>query len=245
MSMLERIDLALLPAEADAIEADVYLVVDVLRATTTIATLFARGLRSLMVAESLELSRELARRDGRLLFGEVGGLPPEGFDFGNSPVEARAADVAGHDAVLFTTNGTRALCRFGERGAVIAASVANTAFVASHSARTYRHAAIVCAGEAGGRRFALEDFAAAGMIAAALFAAAPGASLGDAAALARHTPDLDALIGLAAHARVLTQLGLGEDVAFAAEPDTSATIPAVVSCGDGWAKLKDLAAEAN
>ena len=91
--MLERIDLAMLPAEAEAMPSEAYIVVDVLRATTTIATLFAGGMTSLIAAGRLELARDLAAAEGRLLMGEVGGLPPAGFDFGNSPVEAAAAPV--------------------------------------------------------------------------------------------------------------------------------------------------------
>src|SRR5688500_18674541 len=106
---MQSLEIALLPAEAQAIEADCYVVVDALRATTTAATLFARGLRDLVAVDSIEMARDLARRDGRMLFGEVDGHPPAGFDFGNSPVEASTARVEGRGAVLFTTNGTAAL----------------------------------------------------------------------------------------------------------------------------------------
>lgn len=141
------------------------MVVDLLRATTTIATLFEAGLRDLLAVSDIEQAREYARRDGRLLFGEVGGLPPPGFDFGNSPVEAATAPVRGERAVLFTTNGTTALCALAGRGKVIAGALANLGAVASAAAEL-SDIAIVCAGEDGGRRFALEDFAAAGVIAA-------------------------------------------------------------------------------
>ncbi len=84
---MERLDVALLPSEALAIAADCYVVVDVLRATTTIATLFAHGLERLTCADDIERARGIARDRGALLFGEVQGLPPEGFDHGNSPAE--------------------------------------------------------------------------------------------------------------------------------------------------------------
>ncbi|MBI2765502.1 MAG: 2-phosphosulfolactate phosphatase [Chloroflexi bacterium] len=239
--MLERIDVAMLPAEAEALEAGAYLVVDVLRATTTIAAMFGAGLRSLNLAASIDVAREMASRDGRLLFGEVGGLPPAGFDYGNSPIDAARAPIQGKDAVLFTTNGTTALCKLAGRGAVLAAAAANATAVARHAAETYESVAVVCAGEEGGLRFALEDFAAAGIIVAALSALAPAAALGDAAALARHTPELDQLIGLSRHARLLRELGLGDDVAFSARVDTSRAVPIVMACGDGWAVLEDLA----
>lgn len=236
--MLERVDLALIPAEAAAIAADAYLVVDVLRATTTIVTLFAGGLEDLAVAGEIGRAREMAAKGNRLLFGEVGGLPPEGFDFGNSPLEARQAPVLGRAAVLFTTNGTRALCGLAGRGAVFACAPANATAAARHVAERFRHVAVVCAGEAGGQRFALEDFAAAGIVVGALALAAPAAELGDAAALARHTRDLDQLIGLAEHADALRAIGLGADVDFCAQVDTADVVPHVARSGDGWAMLR-------
>ncbi|HMS59653.1 MAG TPA: 2-phosphosulfolactate phosphatase [Tepidiformaceae bacterium] len=231
--MLERIDLAMLPAEAEAMPSEAYIVVDVLRATTTIATLFAGGMTSLIAAGRLELARDLAAAEGRLLMGEVGGLPPAGFDFGNSPVEAAAAPVAGRGGVLFTTNGTAALCLLAGRGAVFAGAAANATALAAYVAGHFRSATIVCAGNAAGARFSLEDFAA-----GALSEAAPGAALGDAAALARHTPDLADLIGLSDHAAIVRGLGLAHDIDFASRLDTSAVVPMVVACGDGWARIE-------
>jgi len=236
--MLERIELALLPAEAAAIATKAYIVVDVLRATTTIATLFARGMTSLVAAGRIELARELAASEHRLLMGEVHGLPPEGFDFGNSPVEAAAAPVAGRGGVLFTTNGTAALCLLAGRGAVFAGAAANATALAAYVAARYASATVVCAGNGAGARFSLEDFAAAGMIVGALSDAAPGAALGDAAALARHTPDLADLIGLSEHAALVRTLGLGDDVEFCARLDISAAVPMVVACGEGWARME-------
>jgi 2-phosphosulfolactate phosphatase len=250
--MLKRIDVAMLPSEALAIGADVFVVVDVLRATTTIATLFHHGLEDLVVVEDIERARKLAREEARLLFGEVGGLRPEGFDHGNSPVEAQGADVRRRGAVLFTTNGTTALCALGERAAVFAGAPANATAVA-HAARGSERVAIVCAGTAGASRFALEDFAAAGVLVQALQIAGGGVALGDAAALAlrvaarppgatrgRPLPSPAELLAASSeHARKLKELGFDADVAFCARVDTSSAAPRVVECGPGWAKLRN------
>lgn len=236
--MLERIELAMLPAEALEIDTEAFIVVDVIRATTTIATLFAAGMDSLVAAGTLDLARALAAAEGRLLFGEVGGLPPAGFDFGNSPVEAAKAPVRGHGGVLFTTNGTAALCLLAARGPVFSGAAANATALAEHVAARYASVTVVCAGNAGGKRFSLEDFAAGGLLAGALSDAAPAAALGDAAALARHTPDLAELIGLSDHAAIVRGLGLAHDVEFSKRLDTSAAVPMVVACGDGWARIE-------
>jgi len=245
-------ELALLPGEAAQMDGDAFVLVDALRATTTIAVLFAQGLADLVVTQDIPFARERAAADGRLLFGEVNGLPPEGFDGGNSPVEAEELEVAGRGAVLFTTNGTRALCGLAPRGEVVTGSLANLSAVAEYLA-AHERGIIVCAGEAGGTRFAQEDFAVAGVILQETLKRAPGAELGDAAGLAmsafrfeewlgagiQRTGHSGRLIGSARHARDLFAAGLGADVQFASREDVADVLPQVVECGEGWARLED------
>jgi len=249
--MVKRIDVAMLPGEALSIDADCYCVVDVLRATTTIATLFAHGLSRLWAVDDLERARAMASEHRALLLGEVGGLPPEGFDGGNSPCEAAQAPVAGREAVLFTTNGTRALCALAGRGKVLVGALSNASAVAKRMAE-FERVAIVCAGEHAGQRFALEDFGAASVLVRRLLKLSPGAETGDAAGLAAETARYDdwlrvglpqqtgpsgRLIAGAEHAQALVELGLGADVRFAAQEDTSGAVPAVVDAGHGWALI--------
>lgn len=109
------VDVALVPAfvpgGATQRSGTVYIVVDVIRATTTICVVFERGCRRVLVAPGIEAARQAraTAAPGTLLAGEVGGLAPAGFDFGNSPPELAVADVAGRDLIFATTNGTRAL----------------------------------------------------------------------------------------------------------------------------------------
>ena len=251
--MTARVELALLPAEAAAIEADAFLVVDTLRATTTIAAMFAAGLDDLLVLDHVETARERARAEGRILFGEVGGLPPDGFDHGNSPVEAAGLPLRGRRAALVTTNGARAICAVAGRGEVVAAAFAN-ASAAARWAADHGRVAIVCAGEAGGARFALEDFAAAARLVQLIARESPGIELGDAAGLASEATGYEdwiasglpqrtargaRLVAGASHARALRDLGLDADIAHAARENTSQAVPRVVAHGEGWALLRD------
>lgn len=238
--MVTTIDVALLPAETATMAADCWIVVDLLRATTTIAALFAAGLNELLVVDEIGRAREAAVRSGEALFGEVGGLRPDGFDYGNSPNEALGAPVAGRGAVLFTTNGTRALCALANRGTVLTGALANLAAVAG-AAAPYGRVAIVCAGNEGGRRFALEDFLAAGAIVRCLVESGAGIELSDAAtaAIAAAAAGTRDQVRASRHARNLASLGLGADIEFALREDTSAVAPAVVSSGEGWALLAD------
>ncbi|MGE3074365.1 MAG: 2-phosphosulfolactate phosphatase [Dehalococcoidia bacterium] len=237
--MVSRIDIAMVPAEASVLEpADAYVVIDTLRATTTIAALFAGGIQRLRVVTRLEAAFQAKSKSGALLFGEVGGLPPAGFDFGNSPVEAEGLDVRGRDAILMTSNGTKALCAVAGLGPTATGALVNVSEVAAWAASA-DSVVLVCAGNHGARAFSLEDFAVAAAIVKRLVAASPAVALGDAGRLALTTDDPARLIRNAEHAGVIRGLGLGRDVEFATDADRATSLPVVLEFGDGWAVLED------
>lgn len=137
------VDVALAPMllrhEPALMERTVYIVVDVIRATTTLCVLFERGCRQVNVAGSIAAAREAARQrkaaahpdhPAPLLAGEMGGLAPSGFDFGNSPAEFAALDLHGRDVIFATTNGTRALHACVGGGAVLVGAFRNATAVA-------------------------------------------------------------------------------------------------------------------
>jgi len=125
------VDVLLTPAELGGElrpgPADVAIVIDVIRATTTLAVLFDGGCAGALVAGDIPAARAFAAGHPGvyLLAGEVGGLPPPGFDFGNSPVELAAADLRGRQVIFSTTNGTRALHTCAGAGAILAGSLRN------------------------------------------------------------------------------------------------------------------------
>lgn len=240
---MQSLEIALLPAEALAIDADCYVVVDALRATTTVAALFTHGLSDLVAVDSLELARDLARRDNRLLFGEIDGHPPKGFDYGNSPVEASTAEVAGRSAVLFTTNGTTALCLLAESGAAVLAGALTNASAIVKAIGDADSVVIVCAGNEGGKRFAMEDFLAAGEMARLARDAYPGIEIGDAARLAiaaASTGNLERRFAQSRHGKITAARGFTADIEYAAKTGLSSVVPAMVEYGAGWARLTAL-----
>lgn len=87
--------------------ADVTVVIDVLRFTTSAAYALANGARSIIPCATLDDARAFAVQ--ALLAGERNAVRPEGFDLGNSPLEFTRAAVQGRDIAWTTTNGTRAL----------------------------------------------------------------------------------------------------------------------------------------
>lgn len=153
-----------LTAAAD-LAGKVVVVVDVLRATTTIIHALAAGALEVIPCLEVEDARRTASRfaPGRVVLGgERGGLPIEGFDLGNSPEEYSPRVVADKTVVLTTTNGTRALeiCRTARR--VLVAGFVNVSAVAE-AIRDESAVDILCAGTRG--RISRDDVLAAGCLA--------------------------------------------------------------------------------
>lgn len=99
------------------------VIVDVFRAFTTAAVAFSRGAaRIIMVAEPDEALALKARGLGDLCVGEVNGIQPEGFDFGNSPFEMAGADLEGKIVIQSTRAGTTGVAAATEASAVYTAS---------------------------------------------------------------------------------------------------------------------------
>ncbi|MBA3823846.1 MAG: 2-phosphosulfolactate phosphatase [Ktedonobacterales bacterium] len=147
-------------------------VIDVVRATTTLTVLGEGGATRILVTADIALARRLhSTRPLALLTGEVGGLAPTGFDFGNSPSALGQHIVRGREIILATTNGTRAMVMAQSHGAanIYAASLRNAGAVAE-TALGHTAFLLICAGLAG--RVALDDLYAAGVITGMIVAAA-------------------------------------------------------------------------
>ena len=95
--------------------AGVAVVVDVLRASSTILTMFSRGARSILPVATVDEARRVkVANPDFVLAGERGGAPPSGFDLGNSPTEAAARNFHEKDVVLTTSAGSKGLVAAAE-----------------------------------------------------------------------------------------------------------------------------------
>lgn len=142
------VDVALVPSLArtahPAHARAVYIVVDVIRATTTLCMLFERGCQRVLVARDIVSARETRAQSypNALLAGEVGGVMPEGFDLGNSPTQIGNYELRGREALFATTNGTRALHACRGSGAIFAGALRNATAVATAAVLAARRLAI-------------------------------------------------------------------------------------------------------
>jgi 2-phosphosulfolactate phosphatase len=169
-----RIDVALVPAEARRWTNTVCILLDELRASSTIVRILERGAAAVVPAASLAEARRLARAEGWLLAGEHRVVRAPGFDYGNSPAEVAAADLAGRTVVLSTRNGTAVLRALPAEDPILVGCLLNATAVARAALAMARElpadVGIVCAGRRGA--FALDDAIAAGAILDSLLAAA-------------------------------------------------------------------------
>lgn len=143
------------------------IVIDVLRASTTMITALARGaVRVIPVADVTEARRIASQTAGGVVLGgERGGVRIPGFDLGNSPLEYSADRVAGRTVVITTTNGTAALHASFDAAELVVGGIVNRAAVAGTVrglAAGRREVHLVCAGTDGA--VSAEDVLAAGAI---------------------------------------------------------------------------------
>lgn len=161
-----EIDVALVPAQARAWGRTVCVVIDEIRASSTITVLLDLGCPQLHLTAGLEHARRLARETASLLAGERHGLTPKGFDLNNSPSEIYRAGIRGRSVVLCTTNGTNVLSRLRRMAATLVGCTMNARASAEAAVELARaldaDLGVVCAGQQG--QFALDDTIAAGRL---------------------------------------------------------------------------------
>ena len=210
------------------------VIVDVLRASTTVATALGNGAKTVIPLEGADevitRSKEFART-GVLLAGEQKMLPIAGFDLGNSPQDFTKKAVEGKTILITTTNGTRTLLGVqGARDIVIASYVNFTAVLAMMklAARSNTDIAIICAGEEGS--FTLEDAACAGRYVRAIPKRADKVIWNDAASASvlierKYGDNIEKVFKESSHGQALESAGFGDDLTAAAEVDSYPVVP--------------------
>ena len=230
---------------ADLRTADVAVVVDVLRATSTATQAIATGYRMVLCTETIDRARQL-RGAGRVLAGERNCVRPPGFDQGNSPLEA--IERRGDELVLATTNGAPTIVAAAHHAPrVLLACMWNVGSVIRAlgpppGAGRELDVQIVCSGTDGA--VALEDVYVAGRLSAALWGDRTDAALvAEGVARAFESP-FEALVR-SADAAILTEAGLTRDIAYCAREAELDVVPAVIAAGADVAAVADLGRRAN
>ena len=212
----------------------VVVVIDVLRASTSIATALANGARAVIPLDSTDevvMRAKAFDRSEVKLAGERQMRPVPGFDLGNSPREFTSEAVEGKTVLLSTTNGTAAITALqGPRDVVIGSYVNFSAVLAMLRAalRGGTDVAILCAGR--DKQFSLEDAACAGRYVHHAMRRRTDIAVNDAAFASmlldrRYSDNLMRLFSASAHGRALSEAGYGDDLADCAAIDALQVIP--------------------
>jgi len=232
--MIRTIDVAVTPALIAARPpAGAAVVIDVLRATSTIATALHHGAAGVIPVREPDEAIAAMKRIGRdrvLLCGERGSRLIAGFDLDNSPASYTAEAVRGKTLAFTTTNGTRALIDAArDAGVVYCGALLNRqAIVRALQTGEASDALIVCAGNEGTLSF--EDLLCAGAIVAQCYREHRSVERSDAARAAMtvfeaNAKKLTTALAFGTHARSLRDAGFAADVADCAQLDVLDVVP--------------------
>lgn len=232
MSLTRDIHVYLLPdlAPPHILSDGVAVAIDVLRTTTSIVHALAAGSTAIIPCEELEEARALAGEMpvGRgLLVGEREGLPPPGFDLGNSPRKFTTQLCKGATIILSTTNGARALIRSAKAARCLVAAFVNYSAICEQLLHEMRPVYIVCAGTDGD--VTLEDTLLAGAVVDCL-CEHRSIRLNDGARLAWDCFEaqggyLESALKLSRGGQKLCHLDFEEDISTAARVDAFNLVP--------------------
>jgi 2-phosphosulfolactate phosphatase len=209
------------------------VIVDVLRASTTIITALAHGAEKVVpVATTTQAGEEAARypKAKMLLCGERGSVRIPGFDLGNSPNDYGEETVRSKTLVYTSTNGSQMIVKSAGAATLLVAGFVNGKAVVERLRDGKHDCLIACSGTNGG--FSLEDAVCAGFFVDGLVDAPHGQSLelGDGAKAARvlydcFSKDLLTMAKEAVQGRILVSLGMEADIPLCVSVDSTDVVP--------------------
>ncbi len=215
----------------DEVKDRTVVVIDVLRATSSISVALANGAKSVIPVSDMGEAGKIAQNldpSRFLLCGEKDGLKIEGYHHGNSPMEYTAEAVAEKTIILNTTNGSKAITRSGNAEEVFIASFLNMTAVVNKLKATEREIMVICAGWKG--RLSLEDMLCAGAIIYNLMDGKLWKTSRDGAKIAfglyqKYGKNIKSVVSDSNHATTLKSLGYEKDIAFCCEVDMFDYVP--------------------
>ncbi len=201
------------------------VVVDILRATSSMTTAFAHGIDSIYPVDRLDACRDMQAK-GFLIAGERDGVKVDGFDLGNSPFEYMAETLKGKQIAFTTTNGTQAIAKSLGAKEIIIGAFLNLSAVADHLIKSNNDVLIVCAGWKG--KVNMEDTVFAGALVEKLkdkFKLACDSPLVAQQLYNRAKNDIAGFLNASSHVQRLNRLNIHEDMAFCLTIDKYTVVP--------------------
>lgn len=207
------------------------VVIDVLRASTTIVTALSNGAKEVLPAQDYGTAGLLAatmNADKRVLGGERDGVAVEGYDLGNSPLDYSESVVSGKSVVLITTNGTPAIMRARQAKHLVIGCLRNAGAVANLIEQLDLQTFLLCSGWKG--RASLEDTFCAGLMVDRLFGDALESTAPDSVRMAhtiyrKYRDRIGKELSISSHGRRLVDMGCQDDVEFCMQVDRTDIVP--------------------
>lgn len=228
-----KVDLAFTPFELEKknLAGKAVVVIDSLRATSTMVTAFENGCAGFIPVATIEEARELAENlkdPDILLGGERRAKAIEGFHVGNSPRDYCSMKVRGKIVIMTTTNGTRALVAARKAEEIFIGAFLNLSAVCRRLTESGRDVIIACSGEK--NLFCIEDVVCGGGMIACLSAHRNAWVMTDAARAAKilyehFSPDIGRMLEESEWGQYLAGIGLSEDVRICARIDSADFVP--------------------
>ncbi len=205
----------------------IVVVVDILRATSSIITAFHNGVEKLIPVRTIEEARTFKDK-GYLIAAERDGRILDFADFGNSPDNFTPDKISGKTVVYSTTNGTQAIRMAGKHHQVLVGGFLNISAISGYLVSGNRNVLILCA--AWKNKFSLEDSVFAGALTEKLLKTGRFETICDSAIAARDLwllaePDLVSYIDKAANRQRLKKLGLDNVIEYCHTQDVTDIIP--------------------
>ncbi len=206
------------------------IVIDVLRATSTIVTALSHGASGVIPAETVSQAKQIVQ-SGDVLGGERYSKKIAGFDTGNSPFEYMGNDYNGKRIVLTTSNGTRAIQKAMKADYVLAGAMINASACANAAYKLRKDIALLCAGTQD--TFAFEDGLCAGLILSELYRCTDNAHAivtNDYgymmySAYRFHEDNMFEALMNASGGKRLAKIGCSKDVEYCAQVNINALVP--------------------
>ena len=207
------------------------VVIDVLRASSTIVNALTNGAKEIIPVATVEFAVKVSGGmfgGQTLLGGERNTKKIEGFALGNSPLEYTKDKVEDKSIVLFSTNGTKAVVKAKFSENLFVCSFNNLSAMVQHLFNLNENIEILCAGD--NNLFSMEDSVCAGMLINGLKSLNKNIELSDSAKAAftlydRFGTDIEKLLKNTEHGKLLLKNGFEEDIRFCSNINSSTTIP--------------------
>lgn len=226
---MNSIEVAFSPSEFGCFDpkGKIVVVVDILRATSVICTMFKNGVSEIIPVRSIDEAKAYKQK-GYMVVAERNGQKLDFADFGNSPFYFTPDKVAGKTIVYSTTNGTNAIMEGSRADRVIIASFLNFSAIRNFLAGSQSDVLVLCAGWKG--KFCLEDSIFAGALAHSLIDSGSFSTICDSTNAAIDlwkvaSVDISSYLEKVAQRHRLKKLGLDDVIGYCFAIDQTTEIP--------------------